>query len=77
MYSKANLVMYVRVQSCEMHVAGYQFAILDAAFLIHRGFKSVDAFHSRKNFDQNSNRQLYRVFKRTLKILYPSSKYRC
>ena len=65
------------VQSCEMNIAGYQFAVLDAAFLIHKGFKSVDGFHADKLIDQNRNRQLFRAFKKTLKIRYPSSKYRC
>jgi len=65
------------VQSCEMNIAGYQFAVLDAAFLIHKGFKSSDGFHSHKYIDQSSNRQLYRAFKRTLKIRYPSSNHHC
>ena len=67
----------VFVQSCEMNVAGYQFAILDTPFLIHTGFKSVDDFHSHKDIDQNRNRQLYRAFKRILRMRYPLSKYSC
>jgi len=67
----------VFVQCCEMNVAGYQFAVLDTAFLLHKGFKSTDSFHSYKYVDQNRNRQLYRDFKRTMKMRYPSSKYSC
>jgi len=60
-----------------MNIAGYQFAILDSAFLIHKGFKSSDGFHSHKDVHQNRNRQLYRAFKRRLKMHYPLSRYRC
>jgi len=60
-----------------MNIAGYQFAVLDSAFLIHKGFKYSDGFHSRKDVHQNRNRLLYRVFKRALKVRYPSSKRSC
>jgi len=60
-----------------MNIVGYQFAVLDAAFLIHKGFKSDDGFHSHKNIQQNINRHMYRAFKRMLKLRYPSSEYHC
>jgi len=65
------------VQACELNVAEYQFAVLDSAFLIHRGFKSVNDFHSQKYIQQDKNRELYRTFKRTLKMRYPSSSRTC
>lgn len=64
-------------QVCEMHVAGYEFAVLDNAFVVHKGFKSPTGFHASKDDEQNRNRLLFRKFKEELKMKYPESSRRC
>lgn len=64
-------------QVCELHVAGFRFLVLDSAFVIHEGFKTVDSFHSTKDAEQEKNRILFRQFKAELKIKYPESSRRC
>lgn len=65
------------LQVCEMHVAGYEFSVLDNAFLLHKGFKTQDGFHETKDEEQNRNRLLFRKFKEELKTKYPESSRRC
>ena len=65
------------LQVCELHVAGYKFAILDNAFLVHKGFKTPDTFHLTKDMEQERNRLLFRQFKEQLKTKYPESQRRC
>lgn len=60
-----------------MHVAGYEFGILNNAFLLHKGFKTESGFHATKDNEQNRNRQLFRKFKEELKTKYPESRRRC
>ncbi|GAB6020488.1 Beta-1,4-glucuronyltransferase 1 [Chamberlinius hualienensis] len=64
-------------QVCELHVAGYRFSVLNNAFLIHSGLKTVDSFHKKKDEDQERNRLLFRQFKSELKEKYPDSSRRC
>ena len=65
-------------QVCETHIAGYDFAVLNNAFLVHHGFKVKEGFHSSKDDENARNRELFREFKRELKILkYPESTRRC
>lgn len=64
-------------QSCELHTAGFQFLVLDNAFIVHRGFKTVKDFHETKELEQNQNRLLFRKFKQELKVNYPNSSRRC
>ncbi|KAK9512533.1 hypothetical protein O3M35_000935 [Rhynocoris fuscipes] len=64
-------------QVCELHVAGYTFFILNNAFLIHKGFKTLDSFHEDIEKDQNNNRHLFRQFKAELKFKYIDSSRRC
>ncbi|KAK7066106.1 Beta-1,4-glucuronyltransferase 1 [Halocaridina rubra] len=64
-------------QVCELHVAGYQFMVLDSAFVVHRGFKTATSFHSSKDVEQERNRILFRQFKGELKEKYPESSRRC
>ncbi|XP_048381120.1 beta-1,4-glucuronyltransferase 1 [Stegostoma tigrinum] len=64
-------------QACELHVAGYSFAVLDNAFLIHKGFKLASEFHPQKDEENRRNRILFRQFKQELKLKYPDSPYRC
>ncbi|XP_066575005.1 beta-1,4-glucuronyltransferase 1 [Amia ocellicauda] len=64
-------------QACELHVAGFQFSVLDSAFLVHQGFKVSGEFHARKDEENRRNRILFRRFKEGLKAKYPSSPRRC
>ncbi|XP_060711323.1 beta-1,4-glucuronyltransferase 1 [Hemiscyllium ocellatum] len=64
-------------QACELHVAGYTFAVLDNAFLIHKGFKLASEFHPQKDEENRRNRILFRQFKQDLKLKYPDSPRWC
>lgn len=64
-------------QVCETHTAGYDFVVLNSAFLIHHGFKTRDGFHSAKDEENNRNRDLFRTFKKELKSKYPQSTSHC
>ncbi|XP_040184813.1 beta-1,4-glucuronyltransferase 1 [Rana temporaria] len=64
-------------QACELNIAGYTFAVLDSAFLVHKGHKLPGDFHSQKDAENKRNRQLYRGFKEELKLKYPDSTRRC
>ncbi|XP_072101588.1 beta-1,4-glucuronyltransferase 1 [Mobula birostris] len=64
-------------QACELHVAGYSFAVLDNAFLIHKGFKVTGEFHPQKDNENRHNRILFRQFKQELRQKYPESPRRC
>lgn len=56
---------------CEVYFSGYSFAVLNPAFLLHRGLKTLDSFHSAKEVDHERNRVLFRQFQSTLKDKYP------
>ncbi|KAM9301905.1 beta-1,4-glucuronyltransferase 1 [Gastrophryne carolinensis] len=64
-------------QACELNMAGFAFAVLDSAFLLHKGHKLPGDFHSRKDAENQRNRQLYRDFKKELKTRYPQSTRHC
>ncbi|GIY67732.1 beta-1,4-glucuronyltransferase 1 [Caerostris extrusa] len=64
-------------QVCELHVAGYKFSVLNNAFIVHRGLKTVNSFHKDKEIDQDRNRVLFRQFKVELKEKYPDSSRKC
>nr|XP_018899948.1 PREDICTED: beta-1,4-glucuronyltransferase 1-like [Bemisia tabaci] len=64
-------------QVCELHIAGYTFAVLNNAFLVHQGWKTASTFHSAKENDLERNRILFRQFKQELKSKYPESSRRC
>jgi len=64
-------------QVCELHVAGFKFSVLNNAFLIHKGFKTMSSFHEDKNQEQDHNRLLFRQFKAELKVKYIDSSRRC
>lgn len=68
---------FVNFQVCELHMAGYRFAILNNAFLVHKGFKVQGVFHSNKDLELEHNRMLFRQFKIQLKDRYPTSNRRC
>ncbi|XP_053552319.1 beta-1,4-glucuronyltransferase 1 [Bombina bombina] len=64
-------------QACEMNMAGFSFAVLDSAFLLHKGHKLPGDFHSQKEVENRRNRQLFRGFKEELKIRYPNAQRHC
>uniref|UniRef100_A0A8D0GT51 Beta-1,4-glucuronyltransferase 1 n=1 Tax=Sphenodon punctatus TaxID=8508 RepID=A0A8D0GT51_SPHPU len=64
-------------QACELHVAGYHFAMLSNAFLVHKGFKVPNEFHTQKDTENQRNKVLFRQFKQELKLKYPGSPRRC
>ncbi|KAE8607718.1 hypothetical protein XENTR_v10011260 [Xenopus tropicalis] len=64
-------------QACELNMAGFSFAVLDSAFLLHKGHKLPGDFHSQKDAENRRNRQLYRGFKEELRLRYPESSRRC
>ncbi|XP_063293699.1 beta-1,4-glucuronyltransferase 1 [Pelobates fuscus] len=64
-------------QACELNIAGFSFAVLDSAFLLHKGHKLPGDFHSQKEVENKRNRQLYRGFKEELKNKYSDSPRRC
>ena len=64
-------------QLCELHVAGYKYAVLNDAFLIHQGYKTTQSFHPGRSRDIENNRLNFRQFKMELKDKYPHSTRRC
>ncbi|KAK3595021.1 hypothetical protein CHS0354_003748 [Potamilus streckersoni] len=64
-------------QVCESYVKGFRFAVLNNAFLLHHEFKVPKNFHAKKEEEQNRNRQLFREFKKELKLKYPMSDRSC
>ncbi|KAM4721676.1 beta-1,4-glucuronyltransferase 1 [Rhinophrynus dorsalis] len=64
-------------QACELNMAGFSFAVLDSAFLLHKGHKLPGDFHSQKEAENRRNRQLFRGFKEELKARYPGSPRHC
>ncbi|KAG8450272.1 hypothetical protein GDO86_002793 [Hymenochirus boettgeri] len=61
----------------ELNMAGFSFAVLDSAFLLHKGYKLPGDFHSQKDAENRRNRQLFRAFKEELKLRYPQSPRHC
>lgn len=64
-------------QACELHVAGFNFEVLNEGFLVHKGFKEALKFHPQKEAENQRNKILYRQFKQELKARYPNSPHRC
>ncbi|NWU73824.1 B4GA1 glucuronyltransferase, partial [Pterocles burchelli] len=64
-------------QACELHVAGFRFAVLDGAFVVHRGFKVAGGFHGGREAELQRNRQLFRNFRTHLRQRYPTSPRHC
>ncbi|XP_062494598.1 beta-1,4-glucuronyltransferase 1 isoform X1 [Pezoporus occidentalis] len=64
-------------QACELHVAGFRFAVLDGAFVVHSGFKEAAGFHGGRGAEQHRNRLLFRRFRTDLRQRYPGSARRC
>ena len=68
-YNRLSLV-------CEMHIIGWQFKVLNSAFVLHIGFKDSH-FHSNKQNDMNRNWKYYRKFLQKLAAKYPHSNRTC
>ncbi|CAL8100734.1 unnamed protein product [Orchesella dallaii] len=64
-------------QLCELHVAGYKFAVLSDAFLVHRGYVTTSKNQEERSRDIDSSRAHFRQFKTELKDKYPHSTRRC
>ncbi|WAR18799.1 B4GA1-like protein [Mya arenaria] len=64
-------------QVCEMHLAGFQFAVFNNAFVVHQGFKEKSGFHSAKDEENRRNKELYNLLKHELKDRYPESNRHC
>ncbi|XP_070576846.1 beta-1,4-glucuronyltransferase 1-like [Ptychodera flava] len=64
-------------QVCEVHISGYNFAIMDNAFILHKGFKTPSDFHSQKDEENVQNKLLYTQFKEELTIKYPEAVRQC
>ncbi|EDM12446.1 UDP-GlcNAc:betaGal beta-1,3-N-acetylglucosaminyltransferase 6 (predicted) [Rattus norvegicus] len=64
-------------QACELHMAGFNFEVLNEGFLVHKGFKEALKFHPQKEAENQRNKILYRQFKQELKARYPNSPHRC
>ena len=64
-------------QVCETHISGYDFYVLDNAYLIHHGLKDKSTFHSSKDAENSKNRDLFRTFKAELRSKYYNSKRHC
>ncbi|NXB87605.1 B4GA1 glucuronyltransferase, partial [Vidua chalybeata] len=63
--------------ACELHVAGFRFAVLDGAFVTHRGFKEPGGFHRSREAELGLNRRRFRAFRQELRLRYPGSARRC
>eukprot|EP00038_Savillea_parva_P014491 m.216166 g.216166 ORF g.216166 m.216166 type:complete len:524 (-) comp28193_c0_seq1:181-1752(-) len=63
-------------QLCTMWMAGFDFSVVRAAFVMHSGWKRPEKFHPRKQAEQDANRLKYRALKEELKARYPGPR-RC
>lgn len=64
-------------QLCELHVAGYKFAVLNDAFLVHRGYSVAPKSLDERNKYVDTSQAHFRQFKIELKDKYPQSTRRC
>ncbi|XP_055987948.1 beta-1,4-glucuronyltransferase 1 [Sorex fumeus] len=64
-------------QACELHMVGYDFEVLNEAFLVHKGFKESLKFHPQKEAENQRNKILYRQFKQEMLAKYPDSPRHC
>lgn len=62
---------------CELHVSGYIFSVMKKAFLVHRGFKTLESFNLETESEQKDDLILYRQFKAELKVKYMYSTRKC
>ncbi|XP_030854718.1 beta-1,4-glucuronyltransferase 1 [Strongylocentrotus purpuratus] len=64
-------------QVCELYMAGFNFAVLDKAFVVHKGFKETTEFHQQKDEENRNNYYLFLQFHTALEYQYPETKRRC
>ncbi|KAH3851583.1 beta-1,4-glucuronyltransferase 1-like isoform X2 [Dreissena polymorpha] len=64
-------------QICEMHMLGYSFAVMNNAFVIHRGFKEPESFHETKDLEHRQNELVFKEFEAELKLRYQGSGRNC
>ena len=65
-------------QACEMYVAGYEFVVLNNAFLAHDGFKDGSSDHHPSwEEEMKKNQVLYEEFQSDLKDIYPGTPRNC
>nr|XP_054759006.1 beta-1,4-glucuronyltransferase 1-like [Lytechinus pictus] len=64
-------------QICELYMAGFNFAVLDKAFIVHKGFKEKTEFHQQKDEENRKNYYLFLEFHTALQTKYPETKRRC
>ncbi|NWQ85225.1 B4GA1 glucuronyltransferase, partial [Burhinus bistriatus] len=75
--SQCHLCVVPRPPACELHMAGFRFAVLDGAFVVHRGFKEAGGFHGGREAELHRNRLLFRHFRAELRQRYPHSPRHC
>ena len=56
---------------------GIKFKVYNNGFLVHSGFKSKNAFHGRKDEENERNKILYRMMKAEMLLDHPTSQRRC
>ena len=71
------ILIFSAFQICEMHIAGFNFSVLNNAFLVHKGYKVKNKFYSQKTSDHQENRQHYKNFIAELKSKYSDSTRKC
>ena len=60
-----------------MYMMDYKFAVLNSAFVVHRGFKEKADFHVSREEENTANRELYERFKLEMKERYPNTDKYC
>ena len=61
-----------------MYVAGYEFVVLNIAFLVHDGFKNGSDLHPTWREETEKNQEeLYEEFQHDLKQRYPGTTRNC
>lgn len=55
-------------QVCETHIAGFNFMVLNNAFLIHHGFKVKESFHSAKDEEMHETETFLEHLKRSSRL---------
>ena len=70
-------VIIISLQICEAYIAGFDFVVLDSAFLIHKGFKEKTENPPNKIKENWRNKQLFDSIQAELHSKYPESTRRC
>ena len=62
-YNRVSLI-------CELYLAGFEFLVLNDAYVLHRGFKTDEQFHPGKAAEAAANRRVFQEFKAALRTHY-------